>query len=472
MNPQLRSRVLLLGVLLGLILILDPTPTPSVYSNYLDSLKHAIESERFDDAIRISRELQTLYPENRQFRILTLDLALQNQQFDLVEELLNSTAYLDLEEEDWDCYRIQAEFHLASLLSQTEILLEIPEGCLPHHVYIETIHALMEIGDIQTAQVLVSTLDTEQIFSPSDQLSIGLLRSVQFPQQALALLQLYVDTQEAPSPIAEDLLKTIRQASLQDSESYTLLQVGLSLIGYGEWALAREAMITATELEPEFPEAWAYLGLASDRTGRDGYPMLVKAISLNPQSSLLRFLMAKHWSHAEKFDLAIKELEKALALDPQNPAIAADLGEANLAAGNLLDAKEYFLQAAQNSGNTSEFWLLLADFSFRTETEIQPMGLQAVRTAWFLGSDQASFYDGLGYGYYLLGEYDLADRFLTAGLQLDPTHQKLQYHYGLLLLSTGQVLDAKATLEYAVAIDPQGPIGQMAARTLSWIPQD
>ena len=59
----------------------------------------------------------------------------------------------------------------------------------------------------------------------------------------------------------------------------------------GEWGLAGAAWARAVELEPDFPEATAFLGLATSKTGGDGLPYLLQAVGEAPEDPIVRSLL-------------------------------------------------------------------------------------------------------------------------------------------------------------------------------------
>ena len=298
MNPELRNRILILGLLCVVILLLDPSPTPRVVSETVQALRIEIQADRYDQALTYSQNLLRFYPEQTQLLLLTFDLATQGKKVGLVQELLANSPSQGLHALELSCYQVLADFMDADPQSKAHQLLNDPQHCFPSTYFHPTLLELLDQGEIKIAQTLASVMKKEALVTPSEYLELGILEAVHSPQKGLASLQLYLDAHEKPSPLAEDLIRAIRQAELEDSEAYSLTQVGTTLIAYGEWALAEEAFRTATELSPDFPEAWAFLGLAVDRSGGNGYAMLARAVGLDESSPLSHSLMAKHWNQA------------------------------------------------------------------------------------------------------------------------------------------------------------------------------
>jgi lipoprotein NlpI len=75
----------------------------------------------------------------------------------------------------------------------------------------------------------------------------------------------------------------------------------------------------------------------------------------------------------------------------------------------------------------------------------------------------------LGYSYYLLGDFDYAERMITRALELDPLSPQVQYHLGVLKASQNQFQSSTAAFEMALLLDPEGEIGELAQRALETI---
>jgi tetratricopeptide (TPR) repeat protein len=68
----------------------------------------------------------------------------------------------------------------------------------------------------------------------------------------------------------------------------------------------------------------------------------------------------------------------------------------------------------------------------------------------------------MGYAYYLLGDVQLARRFLLRGVEIDPDSSRLQYHLGLVWMESGSHAQARAAFERANRMEPEGPIGTLS----------
>ena len=98
-----------------------------------------------------------------------------------------------------------------------------------------------------------------------------------------------------------------------------------------------------------------------------------------------------------------------------------------------------YRDAAELVPYNPDFWLLVAQYTLSKEIGVQSIALPAARNALALKPRNAEGLDALGYGYYLLGNFPMAERLLSRSVQLDPSLALTQYHLGLLRLAQEQV---------------------------------
>jgi tetratricopeptide (TPR) repeat protein len=93
--------------------------------------------------------------------------------------------------------------------------------------------------------------------------------------------------------------------------AFQLVASGRALASIGEWELAGFAFEKATRLNPNYAEAWAFLGEARRQTGLDGLQELQKAVHLDSQSLLANTLLGLYWQQSGRLDLALVYLDAA-----------------------------------------------------------------------------------------------------------------------------------------------------------------
>ena len=191
-------------------------------------------------------------------------------------------------------------------------------------------------------------------------------------------------------------------------------------IQLGEWPLAEVALTQAVNRDGGYADAFAYLGLAQDMQAKDGLPTYEQALVLAPEFAAGAVLdgaaLAPRWATPNS---ALPYLKTAQALDPQNPAVAAEIGGAYAALGDLTSAEIWFAEAVRKDEQNPAFWLLLARFYVDNEYHMEELGLPAARMAVGLNPESALAADALGYALVLTGDLANAEKMLLRALELD-----------------------------------------------------
>ena len=89
------------------------------------------------------------------------------------------------------------------------------------------------------------------------------------------------------------------------------------------------------------PLALAYGGLARDMQGKDGAPQIDAAVTVAPDDPQVRFLQGLHLRLAYDNAGSLDAMVQAVALDPENPALYAELGKAYQLTGDLTAAERW-----------------------------------------------------------------------------------------------------------------------------------
>ncbi len=280
------------------------------------------------------------------------------------------------------------------------------------------------------------------------------------------ILQAYRSFPEG-SPVLDGLWLLSHQDEPSLTPAERAARAGQLLAAQGDWAMAGAAWARAVELEPAFPQAKAFLGLATDKTDGDGFPLLQIASAEAPEDPIVRSLLGQHWLSAGDPAGALRQLDYAHRLDPQNPAITAGLAAALGENGRLAEAAEAYLQAAKQDPQNPDFWLLLAEFSLRYDFQVDSIGLDAARNAVALSSGDPPALSALGMATALDGDGLTGERLLQQALSLDPANALAWYRYALVLLDQRRDDEAQSALITALTLDPGGIVGQLADRSLA-----
>lgn len=224
-------------------------------------------------------------------------------------------------------------------------------------------------------------------------------------------------TPHEKQPLAAALLGIVSM------EGYTPADVALRLVEGQEWAFA-ERFLTH-ELEENSLNAWAYAyrGFVRDQQGKNGLPDIQQAIALEPTFALGFYMLGLHERQAGNLPASLNALQEAYLLEPDNPALAAEV-----AAGFQL-AKEY--ESAEN-------WFKLA-------VSFAPDDVRFVRLLAAFYAENAYLLDGRG----LI--------FIQEAVQTYPDDVSLLASLGRAYLETGNLQDAETLLQQAANLAPNDP---------------
>ena len=458
----LRRRGLHIAAVLILIVALGATAYPAGFVDSLEAAVTAIRAGRADLALPALTRAIALEPDVPDLYLRAAQGALRadapDQAADFLNQLPESDALLE-------CLQLDAALQAGKIQAA---LAQLPGSSCPEQVAMLYREAdfLIASGDYDGATDLLESLLSSVPATPQASEKLGTLIALHDPEAALSHLRLAIDLDPRATSVADELIEIIESARIAENPSYTLAQVGQALARTGSWSMAVIAFENALVQDPEYTEARAYYGLALDRSGQDGLPQLELAVAQAPQAPLPHVLLGKHWLIKGEPERATEAFEQAAVLAPEDPFIAIDLGAAYAAAGDLPSAKIAYLYATDLAPDDPALWSLLAQFSLDYEIELNEIGLPAARQAVLMQSRDAAALDRLGYTHFLLGNWTLAERFLTEAIQADGNLASAHYHLGLLRLNTGEQVAGRAALLLAVALDPDGRYGSLAQRSL------
>ena len=262
------------------------------------------------------------------------------------------------------------------------------------------------------------------------------------------------------------ILNTIRLASFAEDPAYQVIQIGQSLAAEDEWQLAFFAFQRATQLNPEYTEAWAYLGLAQQELGQDGYQALSRAIELNPESLAANALMGAYWRSQGEPEKALPFFQTASDLDPENLNLLADLGLALADVGDMTGALDQFDKLVNLAPEDVQSWMVVAQFSLDYNVQLEEIGLPAARQAVLLDGQNPQALVLLARVYSQQGDTVLAPRFFERALQADPEYPPAHFYFGVYYLAHEDLSLAQEHLEIAVELSPDTTIGKQAQQVL------
>lgn len=145
------------------------------------------------------------------------------------------------------------------------------------------------------------------------------------------------------------------------------VRIGIALANAQLWQYAELAFAQSAD-----PVGLAYGGLARDMQGKDGGVWFEQAVAFAPENAQVQFLRGLHLRLAFDYDASLQAIIAAVALDPENPALYAELGKAYQLTGDLTSA-EHWLKFAVSLDD--HFQPLLDTFYDDEKSLLENLGL-------------------------------------------------------------------------------------------------
>jgi tetratricopeptide (TPR) repeat protein len=301
-----------------------------------------------------------------------------------------------------------------------------------------------QLGDLEKAVQHQTSLVELDPMDSSTNLQLGMMLTALEPESSLAYL-----------------------SHALDLDPHAFVSAAQSLASIEEWTLAEFALSKATQLNPEYAEAWAYLGEARQHVGKDGFADLEKALLIEPDSIAVNTLMALYWQRQERHDLALVYLHSAAIVDHNNPALQAEIGNTLGLLGNITSAESHYIRAVDLAPKDPTYWRILANFYIRYETKLREEGLAAARQAVILDQNDPASLDAMAQIYLLMESPHIARRFLDRSLAADHAFAPAHLHLGLVHIMNGDTLQAFQQFSLAKEFSkPGSPTANLADRLL------
>lgn len=302
-------------------------------------------------------------------------------------------------------------------------------------------------GDAPTLRILAEAALTERDWT----------RAIEYYQQAVAL-----DAQDmravyrlglllAPSEprIAEPLLlralqdaryavgaQAVRAVFVDyggEAPASFAFRVGLALVNRGEWPFVERALTLALARGSVIPQALAFLGLAQDQQGRDGWPAISKALESAPADALVNYAAGVHWRLKGDTQQALGVLKFAWSADSQNPAIAAEMGMVYRTGRALPEAAQWLRLAVLLAPNEPGFRVLLTNFYADESFDLAGDGMATIRSAAEILPDNADVAASLGWALLSTDQAEAAQPILEKAIRLDAANMRARYYFAVAL---------------------------------------
>ena len=266
---------------------------------------------------------------------------------------------------------------------------------------------------------------------------LGLLLAAYDPASAPVHLTKAVELDPDLDPEIRSLIFDIQRGLEHDNPVYELMISGRALANHDYWSLAEKAFENATVLDPEYAEAWAYLGEARQYTASDLDPLvaLETALELDPASIAANTFNALFWQRQYEYELALGYFQMTAKLDPDNPVYLVEIGNLVALLGDLDAGEDYYRQAIALSSNDPKYVREFLKFSIQFNLNLHDVALPVARKLVALNPKNPISLDLMGDILLRLGDMFNAERFFLRALAQDPEYDQAHLHLGQLYLS-------------------------------------
>jgi Flp pilus assembly protein TadD len=255
-----------------------------------------------------------------------------------------------------------------------------------------------------------------------------------------------------------DMLAVLQVARAEAGPVRRYLLLGAAFLQRNDLPLARHHLEQAAALDPDDPEALAYLAHTLDRLGETvaARSALEQASILDPDSTIAHYFLAIHHRQVGNIPEAQAILWEALQREPANAALRAEMARCFQELSDYPQAEEWYRGAVEAAPEDPGFQQLLAQFYvdhlYRIEEEAVPAAQKAVEMA----PDDPAVHDILGWAYVLAGQPVEGEQALRQALALDPDQVRVHFHLGSLYSRAGPRAQARHYLQRAVDLDTTG----------------
>jgi tetratricopeptide (TPR) repeat protein len=288
---------------------------------------------------------------------------------------------------------------------------------------------------------------------------LGLMLAPSNPRRSVA----YLERATSDYPRARTITEIFKTYG-NEPPALVTFRIGLALINAREWPYAEHALAVSVAVDAR-PAALAFLGLAQDQQGRDGWPLLSRAVESAPNDPLANYAVGVHWRLKGDFQQALTALTQARALDSNNPGIAAEIGLVYQNSGYLAEAEIWLNRAVALAPDDLGFRALLANFYADENFDLSGQGLKYIQAAVERAPNNADIRASLGWAMLTNGEYDKARDELQQALTLDPGNPRARFYFAVYLEYRGDVDGAIDSYLFVYRADQSG-FRERAARAL------
>lgn len=368
--------------------------------------------------------------------------------------------------QDWlalvEAYRANGQIELA----RQELAALAASGEMSADGYRSILYLAMNDDDLEAArQYAQQWLEA----FPQDAAAMywhGLLNVLDQPAAAQNWLKRAAELNPIYQPAAQSMDEAVRLALANDEPSYRFLVIGRALGALEEWPLAEEAFERAVQAAPGYAEAWALLGQAQTRLGKDGLAALNTAENLNPHSVIVRTSLGLYWREAAQPEKALFYFQGLAEQEMGNCIWQVELGRTYEQMGALDTALALFSHAVEVEPDSLNCWRELALFSLKQNLEVVETGLPAARQVLRIEPQEAASQDLMGWALLVQKDVTNAEKFFKKALEIQENYLPAHIHIAQLYLLQGDPSGLAAGHLYRVIEISPGSAYAAAAQKL------
>lgn len=344
------------------------------------------------------------------------------------------------------------------------VLLHLSDAYLTLGNYNQAINTLKALLNLQT-QLPNSLFPISQTYA-----KLGILLAAHNPLSAPPYLLQAAELDSANRTQYRDLAFAIQRSLSKNETAFTLVEVGRQLAQQNHWEFAVHAFQQATQLRPDYAEAWAYLGEAYQQIDNPKSEFALEALelafSINSHSLPANTFLAIYWQRQGEYQQAQNYIQAAAALDKHNPTLQIYLGEISAQMGDIAIAREFYERAIHLDPYDAATYQSLAEFCLRYNLDLQNLALPAARRSILLAPNNPASLDVMGQVLFRSGDYQNAERFYLRALSEDSNYAPAHLHLGLIDLLNGDSVSAYDRFSLVLSLAPGTPAAEHARRLI------
>jgi tetratricopeptide (TPR) repeat protein len=303
--------------------------------------------------------------------------------------------------------------------------------------------------------------------NPHAHLNAGLLALLRSHEAGLALVEQAAALDAGLVPLARSLSAAVARAQLESDPAYQQLLLGREAANLGYPLIGELLCAQAVQINPAYAEAWALLGELQQRNGRGGLDALEQALALDPESTLVRSLLALYWQRRDDPAQAAAVFAQLAQEQPETALWQIEAGRATGQAGDIPAGLAQLVEASLAFPADLSVWTALAEYCALYQIELNTYGLTAAREALRLAPQDPAARSAMGAVLFSLGDLESAARYFQQVLDAQPEDTGALYRLGLIAAQQDRLDDARWYFSRVLELAPAyAELHTLAARSL------